>query len=229
MIVEDQAEIALDLDAWEQSLLADVADLVAAGVAQTRAAPDKVAVVPVPHQCRPLVKTPEIAHRRIATYLERIIVQAFGSDPGPQPPRSEADQSDLMNAACRLCRGHCCTPGWSAKAQLGVEDIQRYRRRDPEATPAEILNRYLDLIPAEMTLGGCYYQGALGCTLPRDLRSQTCNTFSCRGQRVLASAERAGAKAAVMISSMRNWPAKAAVWDAQTGYAEVEDPEVEES
>lgn len=217
----------LGLDEMETGALQSAAECVDAAIKQSGQASATVAVVPSPHQCRPLGPNAEPARARIAAYLDVVIETAFASDPGPPPPRVEADQSPLMDAACRLCRGECCLSGYEAHAHLGVEDIRRYRRRHPDATPAQIKADYLDRMPRERTLGGCYFQGEMGCTLPRRLRSELCNTFVCRAQKLLARAEEQGAEAMVIVGAIRRWPAAVAVWTEAQGYTQL-DPRPED-
>ncbi|MEO1493171.1 MAG: hypothetical protein AAFV19_13535 [Pseudomonadota bacterium] len=210
-----------DLDIWETSLLDAASADIAAAKTVAGCAPEAVAVVPSPHQCRPLVPNAGPAIERLSLYLDVIIEQAFREDPGPQPPRVEDDQSALMDAACRLCRGQCCLSGYDAHAHLGVEDIRRYRRRKPDATPEEIKARYLTFLPEHRTGGGCYFQGEMGCTLPRPLRSELCNTFVCRAQSLLARAEADGAEAMVIVGAIKSWPAAIALWDETDGYRQI--------
>jgi len=84
----------------------------------------------------------------------------------------------LVVTACTACRGNCCTNGGES-AYITGRTMLSYLERWPDHDDATIVARYLSLVGAETLQGGCIFQSDIGCTIPRGLRSVTCNTFYC--------------------------------------------------
>jgi hypothetical protein len=91
----------------------------------------------------------------------------------------ERDETPLTATACAACRGLCCGGGGTT-AHLQPADIARWRQRAPAATAAEVVDWYLGRLPAETVAGACVFQAEGGCALPRDRRSDRCNSHYCR-------------------------------------------------
>src|SRR5207249_903455 len=64
-------------------------------------------------------------------------------------------------------------------AYLTEETIVRSLQAHPDRTIAQIIDSYLERLPAESVLNSCIYHSGTGCGLPRDLRSSTCNRYLC--------------------------------------------------
>jgi hypothetical protein len=64
-----------------------------------------------------------------------------------------------------------------------VDTIRRYLAAHPERRPREVLAAYRDCLGNKTHRGSCVYHGPTGCTLPRPMRSDTCNDFFCEGLR----------------------------------------------
>lgn len=92
---------------------------------------------------------------------------------------SQPALESACSAACALCKGDCCLSGGEHFAYLTADTIRRRRKARPEATASEIASEYLSFIPRRAVAGGCFYQAAAGCTLPRELRSDVCNGYFC--------------------------------------------------
>jgi len=92
---------------------------------------------------------------------------------------SEATERDRLSAnVCTACRGSCCRSGGD-QAYLTEETMVRSLEAHPDWTHAQILDSYLNCLPAESVENSCIYHSATGCGLPRDLRSSTCNRYLC--------------------------------------------------
>jgi hypothetical protein len=101
----------------------------------------------------------------------RLPGEAHDDDSSEPPPVA-------LGAACGMCRGLCCRYGGNA-AHLDAAAIRRVRRLWPELTEADIVARYMSAIPERGVERSCIVHGEHGCTLPRELRSETCNAFVC--------------------------------------------------
>lgn len=189
------------------------------GLAQLGAEVDDVTVSVVPYQNRPLLPTTPKQQRRFWDQLERLMDFAFREEPGiVRYDREDAEQGPLMDAACILCKGHCCLQGGPHNAFLEIEDIQRFRVRHRGATREDIRAAYREQMPEMTIVMSCVFHGSLGCTLPREMRSQLCNSFVCRGQSVLAQGKAADKTAAVILAAPQSKAVAGATFDDDNGY-----------
>ena len=207
------------LNGWEREVAAAAADMVAAGEAQLGERHPRVTVSIVPYQNRPLLPTTPKQQQRFWKQLDRLMDFAFREEPGVvRHDREDAEQGPLMDSACILCKGQCCLNGGPSNAFLEVEDIQRFRIRNPGATREDIRAAYAALMPEKTSVMSCVFHGEYGCTLPREMRSQLCNSFVCRGQSMLAQGAQAGDTGAVLLAVPQSKSVSAATYDEQHGY-----------
>jgi hypothetical protein len=96
----------------------------------------------------------------------------------PEAGTPASGRETLSAGACTACRGGCCRAGGD-QAYLTEETIARSLEAHPTWTLAQILDSYLEHLPAESYLNSCIYHAATGCGLPRALRSSTCNRYQC--------------------------------------------------
>ena len=158
------------------------------------AAPGSFAVAVVPANDRSVEPLPEVRRRRFRGSLARTIRAAFVSDalpPEPTPDEGPGDPSEgrVLEKACAACRGHCCTLGGDT-AWITPETILRVLRDRRESRRGELLRRYAGHLPARSYPDSCVYHGETGCTLPRDLRAETCNDYYCPDAHALREARR---------------------------------------
>ncbi len=103
------------------------------------------------------------------------------AQPPSEPPETEPPASGretLSAGACAACRGSCCRSGGD-HAYLTEETLARVLHAHPERTLAQVVESYVEYLPAETVLDSCVYHSRTGCGLPRALRSQTCNQHLC--------------------------------------------------
>lgn len=141
----------------------------------------------------PRALEPLTPHRRnrYREHLEAIIAAA-----GPREGDDAATGQDASIAAgpaapltaqlCTLCGGGCCSSGGD-KAYLNEATIRRFMRLRPELRPDELAGAYLALLGDETVAGSCINHTATGCSLPRDMRSDTCNDYFCSPMRAWQS------------------------------------------
>ncbi|MDA3963509.1 MAG: hypothetical protein PF961_22215 [Planctomycetota bacterium] len=121
------------------------------------------------------------AHRRLAyeKHLCAILREAASVEPetteGTDPPMRAAVQR-LCDTACMQCKGGCCATGGD-HAYLSAETMRRELDRGVDA--AALRKRYMAQVPARAIQGGCINQTETGCALPREQRSELCNTYYC--------------------------------------------------
>jgi predicted nucleic acid-binding Zn ribbon protein len=101
--------------------------------------------------------------------------------PAPASPAGPAPEVQaVLNGACALCRGFCCGNGGN-HAYLNVETIRLYMAKHPDQRPHDVLAAYLGRIRNDTVAGSCIFHQPGGCGLPREMRSDTCNRFFCKG------------------------------------------------
>ncbi|NJN47334.1 MAG: hypothetical protein HC808_13620 [Candidatus Competibacteraceae bacterium] len=146
-----------------------------------------------------LNKTGKIPSRRVDNYrshLENVIVQAMSlSDAGQVSVDQQAkvrenlaalDKKMAENPAmkimsdyvCGFCKGGCCAKGGD-NAFIEVNTIRRYLDAHPEVSADEMLEKYLSYLGENAITNSCINQTSSGCCLPRELRSDVCNSFYC--------------------------------------------------
>ena len=180
-------------------------------------------VVTTPMQRRPVLPTSPGMIEAFREYLDELIERAFEAEPGQPGPRShDEEHGERVSSACRLCWGHCCLNGGPSNAFLTVEDVNRYRRENPEAEPRDVRHAYLALMPEETVLLSCVFHSAEGCTLPRTMRSDFCNSALCSSQRHLIEGEAGGDTAAILVAEFRNQPRAIATHSPETGFRHIE-------
>jgi len=139
-------------------------------------------VLQVPSYKGTLAKLPRDRRGAFVAHLRRIIWEAMEvpSRPSrkriPDPPSPA--QLDLAAWACAACGGECCSKG-GTHAYLDDDTIHRVARERPRLSRRELAELYTACLPLESFAGSCVFHGAEGCTLPRSLRSDLCNSFYC--------------------------------------------------
>lgn len=146
----------------------------------------------IPAAVHQITRLPAQRRREFRDHLKALIDRAAAL-----PVQSAIDQEPVMESvsaqdarlqatsgsACACCRGSCCRGGAYTHAYLGVETLQRYMTAHPDQQPRKVLARYMRHISAETCEGSCVYHRADGCSLPREMRANTCNEFYCGGLR----------------------------------------------
>jgi len=205
--------------AYVQSVYEKVPDEIWAALELLDSPPDQVAFAVVPWQGQPVEPLPEERRAAFREHLKLITDRAF-LEPIPQSDfsyrdDSEIDEPPVMAAACTACQGGCCALGGDT-GFLQDDDVQRYRQRNPQVTKAEVIELYLGLLPETSTRDACVYQSAEGCTVPRPLRNDQCNTFYCKSLRRLQENYGNSAEGkAVLIAAEDGAPRNVAAFDLQ--------------
>jgi hypothetical protein len=89
-------------------------------------------------------------------------------------------ESTLLGNACATCKGYCCTWGGTHHAFQDYPSLEHYlSTQSTDITEEELVEAYRSYIPSQSYTNACVFQGDLGCTLPSDMRSFTCNNYRC--------------------------------------------------
>ncbi len=124
---------------------------------------------------RRLIETPPPTTRPRS--LAQSVAPATPDPPSALDPPGAAESAALARA-CSACRGWCCRRG-GTHAFLDQDSLARVLQADPTLTVRALEALYLAHLGGDHLDGGCIFQGATGCRLPRELRSNTCNTWFC--------------------------------------------------
>jgi hypothetical protein len=145
-----------------------------------RSLPEQLLLARLPANEQTVAPLPEERRAAFATNLGAAIDRALDDPdrPVPESPESPADQTAAIRAACAACRGSCCTGG-GEHAYLYPDHFRRFLRAHAGRSREEILREYLSRVPDATYHDSCVYHTDAGCALPRDLRSNLCNTFLC--------------------------------------------------
>jgi len=94
------------------------------------------------------------------------------------PVRDAATPPSLPGRLCALCGGGCCTRG-ADHAYLGAPTLRRFMDAHPDLSTEAVVAAYLDRVTDKTQVGSCINHTRTGCSLPREMRSDTCNDYAC--------------------------------------------------
>ncbi len=142
-----------------------------------------VTLLSVPFGGRPLVPVEDERMDAFKEHLSTVIAEAYAASDeevaASISDRNEEEEKPLFAAGCATCQGHCCRLGNKSKAFLSAQTMRGHRRIWPDLTAEVMEANYLAALPDLAYKDGCVYQGDLGCTLPREMRSDICNSYHC--------------------------------------------------
>ncbi|WP_158681531.1 hypothetical protein [Microbulbifer pacificus] len=82
----------------------------------------------------------------------------------------------MSDRLCAMCRGACCSSGGD-HAYLSPLILRRILDGNPQLSGDDVVAWYTSSVDMETIEGSCINQTASGCSLPRELRSDTCNAY----------------------------------------------------
>ena len=158
-----------------------------------------VEIATLPAMDRPYRPLPRRRRSAFLQHLREVIRSALGSevtDPPETLPEHELPgaiqfqaEQPLSQTACATCRGFCCRQG-GTRAFLDGITVRRYLASHPIMSPRAIEREYARRIPKVTVKDSCIYHGMRGCTLPREMRAEICNTYHCPElQKLMARAD----------------------------------------
>jgi hypothetical protein len=160
--------------------------------------PDRFIRLHLPSGPRQQSNLAQRRRQRYRDHLNRLIAEAVSDQvvpaqsPDPTRGQPEADASArLAGQLCALCGGGCCTLG-SDTAYLTPSTIRRFMALMPHLRPRDVLAAYLDRLSPKTQTRSCINHTASGCSLPREMRSDTCNNYLCGSQAAVQSRQQVG-------------------------------------
>lgn len=157
--------------------------------------PERFMCAVVPALKRSVTRLPNKRRSALGNHLRGLIAEVNKKRIGfPGNPPYESEQAVVPNGslrplpvvaqACATCQGYCCVGGGD-RAYLDVETVLRCLKKYPEFEATDMIAFFISYVEAYTYKDSCIYHGANGCSLPRDVRSSTCNGFECTGIRML--------------------------------------------
>lgn len=165
----------------------------------------------------PLGDGERAAHR---AFLESAWSEGLRHDPARHAALTAQGDPPQGRHLCAECQGACCRLGGSTHAFIDATLLQRWLDEHPGASPADAVQAYVDMLPAQRLDGGCLYQTTTGCAMPRRQRADVCNGFACASLQSVqrGAAERPG-QAFVSLVLDRDQVMRAVVIDDRTRQA----------
>ncbi|RZI80327.1 MAG: hypothetical protein EOP38_22800 [Rubrivivax sp.] len=157
-----------------------------------------------PRQDSPL---PRRRRRLYRAHLKSIIAEALltADEPAqvsPLPLEPEEAMTATEQNLCALCAGGCCNSG-SELAYLKPATMRRFMASQPQLSPRQVMAAYMARLSPQTQTGSCVNHTATGCSLPREMRSDTCNRYVCTAQSDLHAALRATPPALGAVAIVR--------------------------
>lgn len=175
--------------------------------------PDGFSVAVVPHLAARITPSDQQKVERIRERLRSLVQWAFSHefDDSELPRRPGWDssghatahiyhaddiaeeassvESPIFSTGCRMCRGYCCVTG-SEHAYLNIGLIRDFIAENSDLAEEQVVQAYMQYVPESSFENSCIFHGEMGCTLPRNMRSDMCNRWLCPGlKRVRESLE----------------------------------------
>jgi hypothetical protein len=183
---------------WQHVVALAAQQAAEAGVCGTGSAPEVVWLDPAP---RTLVALNDSLREQLAQAWR----QAAAED--QRRRHGGEDSATALPAAagtlCALCGGYCCVQGAQHHAFIDAEVLERWQAQHPGHTTEDAIAAYLAALPPEHLDGGCAFQTATGCHLPREHRADICNRYVCKPLEALGDKLAAAPETVTLVFSRR--------------------------
>lgn len=192
---------------WQQVVALATEYAVQQGLGPTSTPPAVVWLDPAPRQLTPVTDA-------LREQLAQAWRQAWAED--RRRGYRGADTAQALPAAatalCAQCGGTCCVQGALHHAFVDAETLERWLLEHPGQTSEDAIAAYLAALPEQHLDGGCAFQTATGCHLPREQRADICNRYVCPALDELGDTLRATPdRAALVFTRQRRRFERAAV------------------
>ena len=153
-------------------------------------------------------------------YLQAVVAENRTIDRGRLAPSTADDRHPQGARLCAQCRGRCCEHGADWRAFIDVTLLEKWRDEAPERSLDGAVEAYMAMLPQAHVEGGCLYQTAAGCAMPRERRAEICNGFACDALEAVQKAAAADPGAAALaITFHRDRVERAAVIEREATHA----------
>jgi len=106
-------------------------------------------------------------------------ITELGEGHEPEIAKTVDNPIPATSAICTACQGDCCRMGVGKNAFIERHVVGRMIKDEAQLTSEDVANRYLNYVPDKHVVGSCFYHGQKGCELPREMRSDICNGYTC--------------------------------------------------
>ena len=185
----------------------------------------KLVIGVVPHQAKPVEPLPADRRAAFEAYITKLAHDAF-QIPDPENYHSvenremlDPAEEPIADACCATCQGSCCTLGAETHAFLDKYEVSRFRLTTEDPTPEKFIEHYMGKLPSASVRNACVYQTEVGCNLPRNERAAICNSFQCKGIKMLLDVYRdSGVDRAVVLAHKETEPRAVGLFDEADGW-----------
>lgn len=132
---------------------------------------------PAPQQLVPVAPEQRAA---FGAHLQQLLEQPADDTVQPLAPAAPATSLGAQEGRlCAQCGGRCCGPGLARHGFLSLPQLLRWQQAHPGSSLEDATAAFLQCLPADHMDGSCLYLGDTGCALPREDRSDICNSYCC--------------------------------------------------
>lgn len=163
--------------------------------------------VVVPWFRTPLTQLPAERREALREHLQSA-VDEYRNDPTADLPSDDRsnpwpalddEAESLTGRVCGHCRGSCCQLG-ETHAFVSGTTIASLLKRRPDLELDDVVDAYLAELPATSYDNSCVFHAETGCSLPHEMRAETCGHYFCRGQQELRVSLEQGAPAKAFVA-----------------------------
>jgi hypothetical protein len=123
----------------------------------------------------------EVAARALAQSETNLALENDSTKATTENNAAANEQFELVRQrACGLCRGNCCANG-DEHGYLLPQSLLRWLPANQGWTAQRVAELYASYLPEVSHANSCVHHTSTGCALPREYRSDTCNSFICQG------------------------------------------------
>lgn len=149
--------------------------------------------------------------RTLEAHLRASAQEALSNPTTPDPVSKAEPAGNILGNLCRLCAGRCCNQGYRNHAFLAAGTLQKTAQARAIASVDELVSHYLKRLPPVHVRDSCLFHGPGGCALPREDRSEICNSYVCKPALQLEDRLERETDVVIVVASHENRPYRAAV------------------
>lgn len=142
----------------------------------------------IPWFRRSLARVEDDSIKKLSTHIAGRVAEAAQTETvaDSKEPMALDRAREVVDRACQTCGGNCCRHG-AEHAYLDAASVRRVWDSKPELTELELVDSYLRCVPQTAHEHSCIFHTDRGCSLPREMRSNTCLEFYCPGLRSIVA------------------------------------------